>query len=145
MRGLPYLTTAEQVVEFFANPNSVTESVNKVECGTTVAKQKATSTDDESMETVVDKQDKNDLNNNIEPKDEQSDKVTSSKRPYCQVMHGIDGVLFVRRKGKRIALRFEQQLITSSFCSFPILDNRASGDAFCLFENEQQGQLALSK
>lgn len=129
MRGLPYCTTPEQVVEFFAShkadlsPGGSTEAVVQkgVESSTgrrdksSIVEQKSVST--ERMETST--EDQSDLNNNhIKEEPQKTGKIC---KPYCRVMHGVDGVLFVKRNGK------------------------PSGDCFVLFENEQQGQLALTK
>lgn len=136
MRGLPYDTTTQQVVDFFAShhfkqePNdNNTEIINKNKESTEsksitenngtiveqVQKQNKSNSIEEKMETT---EQKSDLNNNEEKIEKKTTKV--DKAPYCRVMD--NGVLFCKRK-----------------------DGRASGDAFCLFENEKEGQLALTK
>lgn len=135
MRGLPYATSAEQVVEFFAShkaepsgsQDGQTEAVKiagEPSAGRTdepsIVEQKSVST--ERMETSS--EERSDLNNNhLNPLNhiKEADKLGPTCQPYCRVMHGRDGVLFVKRNGK------------------------PSGDCFVLFENEQQGQLALTK
>ena len=125
MRGLPYLTTREQVVEFFAsNKPELSNEQNEINNSIEIIKKGIESSNcnqDNSSNSSVDK---NDLNNNQIKEDVKLEKKQIAKldKAYCRVMHGVDGVLFVRTK-----------------------NGKPSGDCFVLFENEQQGQLALTK
>lgn len=127
LRGLPYLTTAQQIVDFFAS-NTESNENNSASIQKVIESSEINSSSSDEQRTIpIDMEtaesNKNDLNNNqVKEEDQLEKKIKKSNEPYCKVMHGVNGVLFVRRK-----------------------DGRASGDCFVLFETEQQGQLALTK